>query len=524
MPLNLSGQSAAPPDSGAVKIPLSDGIRRAYATGTRDSTGAPGPNYWQIRVAYDLHARLDVDSSMVRGRGSARLHNTSPDTLGSIQLRLDQNRFRRNPTRSDAESPVTSGMTVTRLAVDGRTAAIAPEGTDRRPYLSDTRRTSETVGLSEPVAPGGTVTLAFDWHFEVPLDDEGRALRMGRWSTDVYQVAQWYPRIAMYDDLNGWDTSTYEGPREFYNPYGRFEVSLDVPAGWLVGATGVLQNPAEVLSPRTRTRLQRLGRSDTVVTIVGPGEQGSGEATREGDRLVWRFSADSVSDFAWGASPGYRWDAVRIDLPSGRSIPGHMLFTSRRSEAYARAREVLRRDLAFNSALVMPYAFPQHTLLDGPEGGMEYPMLTMSDGTRLGHELWHQWYPIMVGSNEKWYAFMDEGLANFLADLADSVRSGTQWHCSPEWDGPEMRAPLLWPDGRGAPAVSTTLYGYGLPTHMFCALSQRFGQDAVLEALAAYSGAWRFRHPSPWDFMFSVSRVLEADLDRFWYRWLFTVR
>ncbi len=521
-PADLCGQSAAQFDVSRRTIPVPAAIERAYAEGTRDSTGRPGPDYWQLQTDYDLHVRLNPITSIVHGRGIITLHNGSPRPLRTVHLRLDQNLFRggdsshRNlPTRTD-------GINITSLLVNGRLAAIAPGEDEAPPYLSGTRNTAERIVLAEPAAPESSVKLEVEWYFEVPLDNAGSALRQGRLGNDVYQIALWYPRVAMFDDLNGWDTSAYDGSVEFYSPYGRFDVRIDVPAGWLVGASGVLQNPEEVLTPRTRQRLASVLETDTVVTIVGQGERGPGKATAPGDRVIWRFVADSVRDFAWGASPRYMWKSIRVEVPTRGPIPAHMLYTAANAHAYEIATEILRHDLAFNSSLIMPYAYPQHTLLDGPEGGMEYPMLTMSDGTRLNHELWHQWFPMMVGNNETWYSFMDEGFASFLAGYSVSARTGSAPDCRSVGGGPEMEAPLIWADDRGPPSVLATLYGYRRAPRMLCALAERFGHEEVLQALSQYAKAWRFKHPSPWDFMFFMNQVLGLDLDGFWYQWIFS--
>jgi hypothetical protein len=500
---------------------MSAAIQRAHTAGTRDSTGRPGPNYWQLWTEYTINARLDHVTSVIIGSERVVVHNNSPFPLTFLQLRLDQNRFRpRTPPDRNVPIP-TDGMLVTRLVVNGEEATIGPSETATRPALSGTRGTSERITLARPVLPRERLQLEIEWQFEVPLDDQGSSLRLGRRGTYLYQVAQWYPRVAMFDDLNGWDLSTYDGNREFYNPYGRFDVRLDVPAGWLVGATGTLQNPDEVLTSRTRERLAQVLQTDSMVTVVGLTERGPGEATPLGDRSVWGFVADSVRDFAWGTSDRYVWKAMRVEIPGRGPIPVHLLYTSTHAAQYETAAVTLRHDLAFNSSLIMPYAYPQHTLLDGPERGMEYPMLTMSDGSGLGHELWHQWWPMMVGSNETWYSFMDEGFATYLARVTAASRSGTV----PSYRPPSRNratVPLIWPDDRGPPDVIANAYGYGTPTRMFSALGDLNGHATVLRALSDYAKAWKFKHPSPWDFMFFMNQALERDLSHFWYTWIFS--
>ena len=508
-------------ESSARRIPMSAAILRAHAAGTRDSSGRPGKNYWALTPAYTISAYLDPATSIVRGRARIVFSNPSPLPIPAIQLRLDQNRFR-SRTIPDAEvRHPTQGMVVTRLTVDGEQASIGPTANTRRPALTGTQRTSERLDLVKPVAPHDSVVIEIEWHFEVPLDLDNGALRLGRTRDSTYQVAQWYPRIAMFDDLNGWDTTSYTGRAEFYNPYSSFDVQLDVPGSWLVGATGVLQNAKEVLSARSRSRLASALAGDSSVTIVGATERERGAATHPVARHVWKFTADSVSDFAWGTSRRSAWVAVPVSVPGRGIILTHLLLRPENALKFPNAAAMLRDNLVATSSLLTPYAYPQHTLLDGPERGMEYPMLTMSHGSRLDHEVAHQWFPMTVGTNETWYSFMDEGLANYIGTVVQAARtkgaqSTTVTHAS------RPIAPLIWPDDRGPPHEVAALYGYGKPLEMFAALELLVGQRAVLAALREYAAVWRFKHPTPWDFMFFMNRALGRDLDAFWFQWLFS--
>lgn len=269
-------------------IPVPGAIRAAYTSGTRDSSGLPGPNYWQLRTAeYSIEAHLDTATSIISGRETIRVFNTSPLALATLQMRLDHNLFRAGAL-SDVELPShTDGMIVTRLIIDGRGASIG--GPDRKQtggWLSGTTGTSERINLGKPLMAGASLRIDVEWRTEIPLDAKGSGVRTGRWGTRVYQVGQWYPRIAMFDDLLGWDTSPYHGENEFFNPYGRFDVRLDIPAGWLIGATGVLQNAEDILTAGVRARLAHVPDSDSTIAIVNSNDWGPGKATLNGDRLI----------------------------------------------------------------------------------------------------------------------------------------------------------------------------------------------------------------------------------------------
>jgi hypothetical protein len=367
-----------------------------------------------------------------------------------------------------------------------------------------------------------------DWSFVVPLiPDDKRGDRMGRWGTRLFQVAQWYPQIAMFDDLRGWDPELYLGDAEFYNNFGSFDVRLDVPAGWLIGATGVLANADSVLTPMVRERLAAATVSDSQRVVVGVDDRGAGKATATGDRLVWHFTADSVADFAWAASNEFVWDVSRATIPGRGAIPVNFLYLPEHTR-YANAAPWARHALEFYSTLWMPYAFPQLTQVDGPEGGMEYPMLIMS-GPGFGvtdHETGHQWWPMMVGVNETEYGWMDEGFNSYM-----NIVSGAAFKGQPavldsvgqsygKTAGSDDQGPMMWDANYAGPWYGYVTYAKA--PMMLSMLGGIVGDTAVQRAMSAYATTWRFRHPSPWDYMFAMSRELNRDLGWFWYYWLFT--
>jgi hypothetical protein len=394
------------------------------------------------------------------------------------------------------------------------------------PFISGLHATSARIGLSSPIPPKTTATIEVEWHYKL-AGGSGSGHRMTyRWGDTLYQVAQWYPRVAVYDDLRGWDTDPYLGPSEFYNNFGRFDVTLDVPAGWLVGATGVLRNPQDVLTPTARERLSHVLESDSTRIIVGAGDAGPGRATNAGDRLTWHFVADTVNDFAWATAKNFVWEATRATIPGRGAIPVNIYHLPGRAAQYAQAGPILRHALEFYSALWMPDAFPQHTMVDGPDNGMEYPMFVMSNDGPADHETGHQWWPMMVSTNETWYGWMDEGFNQYMNILSAADAA----HRPPNFDGlgqsygrvsgDEHEAPLMWDANYGGP-----LYGfqaYDKTPLMLSMLGGIVGDSAVQRAHREYAKAWRFKHPSPWDYAFFMSNALHRDLGWFWYYWLFT--
>ncbi len=519
-------------------IPITDMIRRAYTAGTRDSIGTPGPNYWQLWMDYTIHARLDPQTSTVSGRETAVIHNNSDSAMSSIQLRLDQNLFAPDVPRLRTVPRLTKGMEVTSLTFDGQDVDLNPppfrrrrRGAPREVRLAayGMHETSARITLPNPIPAHGTGTLMAEWSFQVPLVPGGeRGERMGRWADSLFQVGQWYPRVAVFDDLRqgGWDTDPYLGPSEFYNNFGHFDVTLDVPAGWLVGATGVLQNPDDVLTSTARERLSHVLDSDSTRTIVGADDRGPGRATAAGDRLTWHFVADTVGDFAWAASNHYVWQATRATIPGKGPIPVNIMYVPNDNARYADAGPTVRHALEFYSKLWMPYAFPQLTVVDGPENGMEYPMFIMSSVGAADHETGHQWWPMMVGTNETWYGFMDEGFNQYMNILSADDRQGHPANLDGlgqrygMFSGNEREAPLMWDANYGGPMYS--FQAYVKAPMMLSMLGGVVGDTAVWRAMSQYAKTWRFKHPSPWDYAFAMDHALHRDLSWFWYYWLFT--
>ena len=535
----------APPRAVRLDLPLTNSIERAHRAGTRDSTGVPGSAYWQLWLDYDIRTRLDPGAGTVIGQQRIVLHNRSPEALEQIVLRLDQNIYRANVPRDRTVPEITGGMNISRLSVNGQPVAFLDfpygqgpdpfgQGPDvdplTAPVMSAPTQTVAFVRLPEAIPAGGQAVLEAEWSFRVPKIEFGRMgslhRRMGAWGDSLYQVAQWYPQVAVHDDLRGWNDDPYLGSSEFFNAFGSFDLRIDVPAGWIVGATGVLQNPEEVLTATARERLATLLDSDATVAIVTAAERDAGRAAAPGERLVWHFRSDTVNDVAWAASDRYVWNATRATIPGIGPIPVHLLHTPASAEQYERVAGLARHALEFYSELWMPYAFPQLTLAEGPAMGMEYPMFLMSGAGSADHEVGHQWWPMMVGTNETRYGFMDEGFTVYGNMLSEAHSRGQV----PNLDGlgqfygrasgNERYAPLMWNANFGGDGVSYNAYQKAKA--MLSMLGGMVGDTAVWEAMSEHARAWRFKHPSPWDYAFFMNRALGQDLDWFWYYWLFT--
>jgi hypothetical protein len=501
----------------------------------RSAGGEPGHAYWQNRADYAIEAVLDTAKQEIRGTERVTYQNNSPDALSFLWLQLDQNMFAKGSINQRTSPPplvfggtpfimasqgFVGGLTLTRLEANGKSLPH---------YIWDTMM---RVDLPEPLAPGSAITLDVAWSFPIPVYGSGRMGRDGA----LYEIAQWYPRMAVYDDVHGWNTLPYIGAGEFYLEYGDYDVRVTLPAGFLMASTGTLENPDEVLTATERARLAQ-ARSDTVpVQVVTAGEAGNAAMTRPpaaGATLAWHFHAASVRDVAWAAAPNFRWDAV--------SWHGVLVQTFYRPSARLWAAEgivMARHAIRFNSELWAMYPYPVASTVEGPIDGMEYPMITFVPAERsreglywvLMHEFGHEWFPMMVGSDERRYPWMDEGFNTFidLYNAADYFK-GTAYgdtvadmplHAYAANAVPGREQPLIT-----APVEVRNLYwtAYQKPALMLRLLREEvLGRDAFDAAFREYIRRWTFKHPQPADFFRTMENVSGRSLDWFWRDWVFT--
>src|SRR5919112_1390888 len=505
----------------------------------RTGAGAPGPEYWQQRVDYVIRASLDTVANTVTGDERITYHNRSPDTLRYLWLQLDQNLFKsssRGAQLFDQNSRfgtrgAEGGVTLTRVM-----SGTLP-GTGRRPSARTALKylvngTVMRIDLPRPLPPGGRELLEIGWSF--PFGPNSN--RMGIEQIDgsyVYEVAQWYPRLAVYDDVRGWNTDQYLGQGEFYLEYGSFDVSLTVPANMLVAATGTLQNPAQVLTATQRSRLARARTSDSTITIRGKDEVGdpaSRPASSSGT-LTWRFTADSVRDFAWAAARHFVWDAARSN--GGRTLA--MSFYPPSAEPIWNQSTQYIRFAVENYSSWYRYPYPVAINVNGIEGGMEYPMIVFcrnrTDPAALfsvtDHEIGHTWFPMIVGNNERLHAWMDEGLNTFMNYYnwekkypgVYNRRGNPGIYIPYALTGREE--PIVTPADRIRGSLSVTAYtkpGLGL-----ILLRDRIvGRERFDPAFREYIRRWAYKHPTPADFFRTIEDAAGEDLSWFWRAWFYT--
>jgi hypothetical protein len=505
----------------------------------REGSGRPGPRYWQQRVDYNIAVTLDTATHTVAGRETIRYTNNSPDTLRYLWLQLDQNVFR-DDSRGAALTPPDARFAARGFrggfVLDG-VKAVRPSGRStvtRTPLRTIENGTVMRVDLDRPLVPGGVTSLDIGYSFQVP---EHGADRMGReqfaegW---LYEIAQWYPRLAVYDDIRGWNTEQYLGQGEFYLEYGDIDFAITVPRGFIVAGTGRLTNPLDVLTATQRTRLDRALRSDSTVAIIAKNEVGqpASRPAGRGAALTWRFSAKNVRDVAWAAAPNFIWDA------SGwNGILMQSFYPPVADSIWRESTRMVRHSIKHYSEKWFPYPYPTTINVNGPVGGMEYPMIVFCANRRsreglfgvTTHELGHEWFPMTVGNNERLYAWMDEGFNTFI-----NIYSARTYFPDQAWlrtrgqaeawaqfaatgrDEPGMTpADRVTPELLGAVAYSKPATGLYLLRHAILD-STRFDL-----AFREYIRRWAFKHPTPAEFFRSMEDGVGEDLSWFWRGWFY---
>ncbi|HKK27214.1 MAG TPA: M1 family metallopeptidase [Gemmatimonadota bacterium] len=531
------------------------GFLASPSSPTRSAAGSPGPDYWTNRADYEIHVRLDTAARRVEGWEAITYTNRSPDSLAYLWLQLDQN-VRRAGSRS--ERMAAGGRGGTALTPDGGTtpagtggyridSVVVVRGGRSGRVEARTYGTRMQVPLAEALGPrGGSLRLVIGYSFVVPEGGRGRTGWMhtdhGRW----FDVAQWFPRMAVYDDVRGWNTLPFLGTGEFYLDYGDVDYSVTVPRSYLVAGSGELLNPEEVLTARQRARLDRARGSDTAVYVRSPDEVDDPD-TRPAGRgpLTWHFRMERTRDVAWAASPAFVWDAARIDLPGGKSALAMSVYppASAGDSAWGRSTEYVKGAIEIFSRHWYPYPWPTAVNVGGPVGGMEYPGLTFCHWRATGKGLWgvtahefgHEWFPMIVGSDERRHAWMDEGLNTFIDIYASEEFNGGEY--APKRDGeyapgggdpareivPAMMDPDAPPIESPADAVTGPYrhpLSYFKPALGLVILREYvLGPDRFDRAFRAYIRRWAWRHPRPEDFFRTMDDVAGEDLGWFWKGW-----
>lgn len=505
----------------------------------RSASGEPGPRYWQNRADYKINATLDTATHSVNGEVEITYTNNSPDNLKFLWLQLDQNIYRKD-SRGTATTTEAGGRWANQKFTNGeviKSISLESAGKIFTPkyIISDTRM---QVWLNEALKPGGSkIKIKIDFAFEIP---ERGTDRMGRLKTKngiVYEVAQWFPRLCVYDDILGWNTLPYLGAGEFYLEYGDFEFAITAPADLILAGSGELLNPQECMTAEQFRRWNLAKNSDKTILLRGEKEVTDQNSRPAKSNCTWKFKITNARDVAWTASRAFVWDAARINLPSGRKSMAISVYPveSIQKDGWQRSTEFIKASIEHYSQMWYEFPYPAATNVAGTVGGMEYPGIVFCSYQSSGADLWgvtdhefgHTWFPMIVGNNERKYAWMDEGFNTFINGLStEAFNKGefsgqsffgldmTRFVFHDKMDGLMNIPEVIQQENLGIAA-------YEKPSMMLNALRDVvLGKERFDAAFREYIRRWAFKHPTPWDFFHTMENVSGEDLSWFWRAWV----
>ncbi len=505
----------------------------------RTAGGEPGVKYWQNRADYKLAVTLDTAEHRVSGNVNITYTNNSPDKLPFVWLQLDQNIYRED-SRSQATSVVAGGRFANKAFTQGdeiKSVTVTQNGKSEKAnfIINDTRlqiRLKDTLK-----ANGSKLSIKIEYAFTVPEYGTDRLGRLNTKNGWIYEVAQWFPRMEVYDDVLGWNTIPYLGSSEFYLEYGDFDYSITAPANLVVVGSGELTNPTEVYTAATIAKLAKAAASNTTVAIKDSNDINSTSFYPAKANLTWKFKCVNARDVAWAASKAFIWDAAKIDLKSGRKCLAQSVYPieSNGNNAWGRATEYVKNSIELSSRW-FEYTYPVATNVAGIVGGMEYPGIVFcgSNATKGGlwgvvnHEFGHNWFPMVVGSNERKYAWMDEGFNTFINDFdTDDFNKGeyaekaNAQRIAKAMFNPNADAIMNTPD-----VIQNAYLGFAAYNKPALGLhilrDQILGADRFDYAFKTYVKRWAFKHPTPWDFFRTMENAGGEDLSWFFKEWFMT--
>jgi len=501
----------------------------------RTQAGEPAPNYWQNRADYDINVTLDDKAQTVSGRVKIKYTNNSPDVLSYVWLQLDQNKFKSN-SRGTAILGTIGGRFTGDLDGGDNIKSVTVNNMPAKYIITDTRM---QIRLDKAIsAKGGKIEIGIDYSFKIPqygADRMGRIKQAQGW---VYEIGQWYPRMAVYDDVRGWNNEPYLGSGEFYLEYGNIDYLITLPYDYIVVGSGALTNMDEVYPKKIVKRFRKAQKSDKTIMIIKAKEVGKTDITRpvQSGMLTWHFKINQTRDAAWAASKAFILDGARINLPRRKTALALSAYTkeSATKDGWDNSTTFVKQSIEHNSKMWYPYTYPVATNVAGIVGGMEYPGLVFCGWKAKNGSLWsvtdhefgHNWFPMIVGSNERLYPWMDEGFNTFinhysavaygkypakLRNRLSFIKRLTN----------KNREPISTP-----PDVAQT-YNLGMVAYrkpalgLFMLRESVLGHDRFDYAFKNYIAKWAFKHPRPIDFFNAMDSASGEDLNWFWKAWFY---
>ncbi|MGM0933126.1 MAG: M1 family metallopeptidase [Bacteroidota bacterium] len=496
-------------------------IYNAYENGTRSWNGSPGKNYWQNLVDYDIQVEVQPKDRTITGRETVVYYNNSPENINKLVVRLYYDVFKKGGQREMDVNPadIGSGIEIQHLKIN-------KEKIDLHGDKANRRGTNLFIALEKPLAPGGSVNLEIEWKQLVPLT----VRRTGAIDSTSFFVGYWYPQVAVYDDIFGWDELDYTFQTEMYNNLGNYTVQIKVPKNYTVWATGEFTNPKEVLTEKILEKYSKALSSDEVVHIIDQQDLNQG-VRHTGD--AWEFSAKEVPDFAFALSDHYLWDAAMEPLNEGKVLL-NAAFPADDAGKYSNLIELQQKAVGLFSTDLpgISFPYPKFSIFIGlHEGGTEFPMMANNPGPDQNvtiHEMFHSYFPMYVRINERKFAWMDEGWANYITQLItdrlflnnqNSVFTGAKVQFG-ETYGSLQDLPLITPSHY----FDDKNYGYAsypLPQFIYSMLNDYLGDEVFFKALRTYVRRWAKKSPTPYDFFYTFEDVSGENLEWLWKPWFF---
>ena len=525
---SLCASLAASPTTRALEMPRT--VQKALARGTRSPDGRPGPNYWQNHGRYSMTVKVMPPDRTVSGSERITYANNSPDTLKALVIKLFLNIHKPGAPRNGGASQdyLTSGVHIDSFAVNGQ-----PLAWEESPRFF----TWQPVKLPAPLMPHDSVQLSFDWHYQISLESG----REGMIDSTTYYLAYFYPRVAVYDDYNGWDTMNFTDEQEFYSDFNDYDVTIQAPANYIVWGTGTLANAKEVLQPEALRRLEASFTSDTTIHVATREDWSAGKVTAQQPVNSWHFTAENVPDMAFNVSDHYDWDAasVLVDDAAHRRASVQAAFNDTAAD-YHHMVQFGRHALGWLSHNWpgVPYPYEKSTVVQG-FADMEYPMMVNDASTPdtvfsrfvVEHEMAHTYFPFYMGINETRYGFMDEGWATTFEYLIGQDDLGKDraidfykrfrvngWIHNPS---PLVSVPIITPED----ALVGAAYGpnaYVKASLGYLAVKDLLGDAMFRKCLQGFMDRWHGKHPIPWDFFNTFNDISGKNLNWFWRNWYFS--
>ena len=509
----------------------------------RSASGEPGPKYWQNRADYKITATLDTAIHQVSGLTIITYTNNSPDQLKFLWLQMDQNIYKKD-SRATATTTEAGGRWANSLFTEGykiKSVTIEYNGKTYTPksIVTDTRM---QLWLQETIKPGGgKVSISITFEFTIPQYGTDRMGRLNTRNGVIYEVAQWFPRMCVYDDIQGWNTMPYLGAGEFYCEYGNYDFSITAPSNLILVGSGELTNLTECYTPDQVSRWNAAKSSDQTVMIRTDKEVNDKRSRPSVSNITWKFRIENARDVAWAASRAFIQDAARINLPSGKKSLAISVYPveSIMKNGWQRSTEMVKGSVEHYSTKWYEYPYPAATNVAGIVGGMEYPGIVFCSSSASGSGLWgvtdhefgHTWFPMIVGTNERKYAWMDEGFDTFINSLSTKAFKNGEFVDKGFTSDPNSPFMVKYTFGDKMDGLyhlpdviqqeNIGISAYSKPAQMLQALrTQVLGEERFDLAFREYIERWAFKHPTPWDFFHTMENVSGEDLSWFWRAWV----